>query len=386
MTETTGLPVHVRRTSFDLDPAVVRLRAERPVSRVRLPLGEAWLITRYDEVREVLRDAARFSNGGEPPVAGRSSGEGDAAGSLLAYDLRRVLTAEFTVRRMRRLRPQVERIVAGNLDLMETAEPPVDLMGLFGLPVASSVICELLGVPPEDREDFQRQSHRLLDPSIDLDLRSATGVRIDTYLATLVARLRQNPGGGLLGVLVRKHGSRLGDRELVGIGNLLLIAGQETTANMLGLGTLALLRHPDQLALMRDNDQAVEPAVEELLRFLSIVHSIQPRVATMDTVVGGQPIAAGDILVCSLPAANRDPNLGDGMDELDLTRPAVPHLAFGHGIHHCLGAPLARLAMRTAFPALLRRFPKLRLAMPFDQVRFHALFLVHGIKELPVTW
>ena len=187
-------------------------------------------------------------------------------------------------------------------------------------------------------------------------------------------------------MLVRDHGDDLTTDELIGIAGLLLIAGHETTSNMLGLGTLALLRHPDQLALVRDDPSAVAPAVEELLRFLGIVHSGIPRTTTQDVEVGGVAIPADSLVILALATANRDPRfLADG-DRLDVTRDAAGHVAFGHGVHHCLGAPLARMEMRIAFPALLRRFPGLALAVPFDEVGFRAFHFIYGLRSLPVTW
>jgi cytochrome P450 len=190
----------------------------------------------------------------------------------------------------------------------------------------------------------------------------------------------------MLGMLVREHGEELTDDELVGIGNLLLIAGHETTSNMLGLGTLALLQHPEQLALVRDDPAVVAPAVEELLRWLTIVHSGVVRTATVDVELAGHTIPAGDLVVCSLPTANRDPALLRDPETLDVTRGAAGHVAFGHGVHHCLGAPLARMEMRIAFPALLRRFPGLALDVPFADVPFRAFHFIYGLQALPVRW
>ena len=202
----------------------------------------------------------------------------------------------------------------------------------------------------------------------------------------LVAAARRAPGEDLLGVLIRTHDDDLDDAELVGVANLLLVAGHETTSTMLALGTLALLRHPDQLARVRDDPDAVAPAVEELLRWLSIVTSGSPRLAVRDVDLGEVTVRRGDLVLFHLPAANRDPGLVDDPERLDVTRPPATHLGFGHGIHHCLGAPLARLEMRIAFPALLRRFPGLRLAVPDEQVPFAAHRAIHGVESLPVAW
>jgi cytochrome P450 len=400
MTETPVMPLHMRRDQFDPDQDLAKLRAA-PVHRIGAPFfqreaGPAWLVTGYEEIRQVLGDSDRFSNA--PPARPDSDGPAqparpiEAPGFLLSKDppdhtrLRRMLTGEFTVRRMRRLQPRVEAIVTGHLDDMERDGPPADLIQSFALPIPSLVICELLGVPYADRAGFQRRSRLRLDMSRPVEERAAAGAESLGYMAELVARQRAEPGDDLLGMLVREHGDELTDREMVGIGDLLLLAGHETTASMLGLGTALLLLNPGQLALLRDRPSAVDGAIEELLRYLTIVHSTVPRTARTDVALGGQLIRAGDRVLCSLPLANRSGDLGDDPDRLDLTREPAPHLAFGHGVHHCLGAPLARMEMRIAFPALLRRFPSLRLAVPIEEVPFRAFSFVYAIQSLPVSW
>jgi cytochrome P450 len=399
MTETPTMPVHIRRDRFDPVPELVRLREESALTRVTMPWGtEAWLATRYEAVRTVLGDATRFSNAGgigrRGPLQGSGSGDSptpDRTGFLLGYDppdhtrLRKLLTAEFTVARMRRLRPRVAAIVTEHLDALAAAGAPADLVADFALPVPSLVICELLGVPYADRTEFQRLSRTRLDMSRDIEVRVAAGDEGRAYMAGLIAEQRKAPGDGMLGMLIREHGDDIDDVELTGVADLLLLAGHETTSNMLGLGTLLLLRNPGQLALLRDPDR-VDNAVEELLRYLSVVHTVVPRMALADVALEGQLIRAGDVVLCSLPAANRDPSLGDDLDRVDVTRTVTTHLAFGHGIHHCLGAPLARMEMRIAYPALFERFPTLRLAVPFDEVPFRAFSVVYGLSALPVAW
>jgi cytochrome P450 len=207
-----------------------------------------------------------------------------------------------------------------------------------------------------------------------------------TYMAELVTGARSEPGDNILGMLVRDHGDQLTDAELVGVASLLLVAGHETTANMLGLGALALLRHPDQLAFLRDDPQAVNGAVEELLRWLSVVHTAIPRTTTTDVDIAGVRIPKGHLVFFSLPAGNRDPDFLDAADTLDIRRASTGHLAFGYGVHHCLGAPLARMEMRLAFPALLRRFPGLRLAEPFEDIDFRSFNFIYGLRSLRVNW
>ncbi len=388
------LPLHMRRARFDPPAEMARIREQPGLAGVTTPLGRAaWLVTRYEDAREVLGDATRFSSAGLPviPVPGTTPEE-QRSGNLLMLDppghtrLRRLLTGEFTVKRIRRLEPRIAEIVADHLDAMEQAGPPADLVPDFALPVPSLVICELLGVPYADRADFHRRAAQQLDLTRPMEERGKVALESRAYMGELIDRAVAAPGEDMLGMLVREHGDDLTRTELVGIASLLLIAGHETTASMLAIGTLALLRHPEQAALLRDDPQVAAPAVEELMRYLSVVHSGVPRVATADTEVAGQAIGAGDVVVVSLPAADRDRALVEDPDRLDVGRAASHHVAFGHGVHHCLGAPLARMEMATAFPALLRRFPTLAPAMPFEDVEFRSASVVYGLRSLPVTW
>ena len=287
---------------------------------------------------------------------------------------------------MRRLEPrivEIVEIVEDHLDALGRQGPPADLVAGCALPIPSLVICELLGVPPADQDEFQTRTARQLDTTLPEEERVALAAEALAYMQDLVGRSRREPGEDLIGMLVREHADDLADDELVGIANLLLVAGHETTSNMLALGTLALLRDPGQLALVRDDADAVAPAVEELLRWLAIVNSGSPRLARADVGIAGVTIRRGDLVVFNLPAANRDPQLLEEPERLDVTRAATPHVAFGHGIHHCPGAPLARLEMRVAFPALLRRFPRLRLAVDDDAVRFASHRAIHGRGGAP---
>jgi cytochrome P450 len=397
MTGTTAPPIHMQRHEFDPVPEVAALRESEGVRRVDTTFGPAWMVTRFADIREVLGDAARFSTArrlvfrpaGAPELSAEEIAE-LRAGNLLAFDppehtrLRKMLTPEFTLRRMRRLEPRIREIVDEHLDAMERKGAPADLVADFALPVPSLVICELLGVPYSDREGFQARTGRLLDLSLPMDERMKVQRESRDYMAELVARTQADPGEELLGMLVREHGDELSTDELIGIAGLLLIAGHETTSNMLGLGTLALLRHPDQLALVRDDPAAVGPAVEELLRWLSIVHSGTTKTTTTEVEIAGQVIPEGETILCALPAGNRDPGLVEDPDRLDVRRGAIGHVAFGYGVHHCLGAPLARMEMQIAFPALLRRFPD--LAPASDEARFRSFHVIYGMETLPVTW
>jgi cytochrome P450 len=401
MTEAPPLPpLHMRRDGFDPTPELRELRESSGVCTVVNAFGmPVYLVTRHDDIKAVLADHQRFSNGrppgftvpGAPPVSEEEATSG-RAGNLLGLDppehqkLRRMLTPEFTIRRIKRLEPRIVEIVDQHLDAMESAGSPADLVAGFALPIPSLVICELLGVPYDDREDFQRRTARQLDLSIPIPERFAFARQGRDYMRTLVERARRQPGADILGMLVREHGGELTDDELIGIAGLLLLAGHETTSNMLGLGTLALLRHPEQLAGVRDNPDAVGPAVEELLRYLSIVHSAIPRITTTGVEIAGVEIPAGQLVFVSLPSGNRDPDFIPSPETFDIGRGEPGHLAFGHGVHHCLGAPLARMEMRIAIPALLRRFPNLALDEDFDDVAFRSFHFIYGLRSLAVRW
>ncbi|RBQ20628.1 cytochrome P450 [Spongiactinospora rosea] len=395
MTHTPELPLEMRRNGLDPVEELGQVRDDQGVLRQMTAFGvPAYLILRHEDVREVLSDATRFSSRMRFPDDDELSEEEQAksrAGHLIAFDppehtrLRRMLTPEFTVRRMRRLEPRITEIVESALDDLERSGKPSDLVAHFALPVPSMVICELLGVPYSDRGEFQHRAARQLDLSAQVEERNAARREQRAYMADLVARAQAHPGEDMLGMLVREHGDDLSADELIGIAGLLLLAGHETTSNMLALGTLALLQHPDQLAMIRDDSARAEPAVEELMRWLSIVPSLM-RTTTTEVKIAGRTIPAGSIVVPSPIAANRDSALIDDPDALDITRSAASHVAFGHGVHHCLGAPLARMEMRTAFPALLRRFPSLALADPDAALDFQIFSPVYGLRSLPVTW
>ncbi len=393
-------PLHMRREGLDPTPALRQIRDSVGVQSVTNAFGmRVFLVTRYDDVKTVLSDHTRFSNGrppgfvvaGAPPIDEQEAAR-NRAGNLLGLDppehqrLRRMLTPEFTIRHIKRLQPRIVEIVDAQLDELAAAGPPADLVEHFALPIPSLVICELLGVPYADRGDFQRRTARQLDLSLTMPERLELQREGRAYMASLVTRARAEPGEDILGMLVRDHGDELTDDELIGVAGLLLLAGHETTSNMLALGTLALLRHPAQLAAVRDDPAAVAPAVEELLRYLSIVQTSIPRITTTDVEIAGVEIPAGRLVFASLPAGNRDPRFIDDPETLDIARGAPGHLAFGHGVHHCLGAPLARMEMQIAFPALLHRFPTLALAEDFADVPFRSFHFIYGLKSLEVLW
>ncbi|MGI8459323.1 MAG: cytochrome P450 [Propionibacteriaceae bacterium] len=388
-TSTPTWPPSYRDDADPISPApgYARLRAEAPV--LSLP-GDGpsafWLVSGYTEVKELLAQKS---------VSTSFVGRGNVSaqpGFLLSLDppdhtrLRRLLTHEFSMRRITGMRPWLEQVCGELLETMATGGAPADLMAAFAVPLPSLVICELLGVPSEDRVDFQRRSDTLLDVDATADEQRANSAEMNGYMRALVARHREQPGADILGMLVREHSENLSTDELVGIGNILLIAGHETTANTIGLGTLLLLQHPDQLAALRADPELITGAVEEILRFTSIVESGTPRIVTAEVSVGGTVIPAGDVVVVALPSANRDTDLLASPDRFDLRRQPVPHLAFGHGIHQCLGQQLARLEMAVAVPALFDRFPDLRLDTPAVELPFRTSSPVNGLRAFPVAW
>ncbi|MCE6998432.1 cytochrome P450 [Saccharothrix sp. S26] len=394
-----GLPMDRDAGPFDPPSRITRLRETRPVSPMVFPDGhEGWLVTGYDEVRLLMADT-RFSSRQDlgvvhvpyevpgMPVATEPSPQ--VPGLFISMDppdhtrLRRMLTGAFTVKRMKQLEERIADIAERQLDAMARLTPPVDLVAEFALPVPSLVICELLGVPYEDRADFQADSAKFMEKDVALDEKMAAFTGLTGYLAGLVTRKRAEPGEDLLSDLARHD--ELTVEELTGIAFLLLLAGHETSANMLSLGTFALLEHPDQLAALRAEPDLVPGAVEELMRYLSVA-DIFYRYATEDIELGGETITKGSTVVVSLLAANRDPRRFDDPDALDVRRTARGHLAFGHGVHQCLGQQLARIELRAGFAGLLRRFPTLRLAVAADEVRLRTDMNIYGVHELPVTW
>ena len=381
----------LRRDGLDPVPELGQKRATEPISKISLPFGfNAWLVTGYEENKKVLANTAGFSNdftnlvGAAGVTADQNPGGLGFADPPVHTRLRKALTPEFTMRRLARLTPRIHAIVEDQLDQMAKADKPVDLAQFFALPIPSLVICELLGVPYEDREDFQRLSTARFDLFGGASASLGAISESLTYLLDVVKKQRENPGDGLLGQLIRDHGDEIDDMELAGLADGLLTGGLETTASMLTLGALALLRDRECFERIRDDDDAIDNFVEELLRYLTVVQVAFPRFAREDIEIAGVTITKGDIVVCSLSGGNRDSVLGDDMEKFDFARPATSHLAFGYGAHRCIGAELARMELRAAYPALVRRFPEMRLAVAPEELAFRKLSIVYGVEELPV--
>jgi cytochrome P450 len=394
-----GLPMDRDAGPFDPPSQITALREARPVSPMAFPDGhEGWLITGYEAVRQVMSDT-RFSNRQDlgvihvpyetPGMPAATEPSPQVPGLFISMDppdhtrLRRKLTGAFTVKRMKQLEQQIIDVAEQQLDELAKLTPPVDLVREFALPVPSLVICELLGVPYEDRETFQANSAKFMERDVTLEDKMAAFGAMFGYLAQLVTSKRADPADDILSDLARDEDLTI--EELSGMGFLLLLAGHETTANMLALGTFALLEHPDQLAELRSDPSLLPAAVEELMRYLSVA-DIFFRYATEDVELGGETIPAGSTVVVSLLAANRDPRKFENPDVLDVHREVRGQVAFGHGIHQCLGQQLARIEMRAGFEGLLRRFPALRLAIPAGEVKLRTNMHIYGVHELPVTW
>lgn len=394
----------VRRYPFgepvrlDMDPLFTKLRREEPVCRVELPYGgEGWLVTRYEDVKLVLADP-RFSRAAtvgreDLPRATPAPVRPD---SLLSMDppehsrLRKLVAKAFTGRRVAELRPRTRAIVDEKLTALEQAGAPADLVEGFALPLPVTVICEMLGVPPRDQHRFRDFSDAILSTTAYTreQIESARD-SLETYLAEVVAERRQRPTDDLLGALVaaRDEEDRLSERELVNLGVGLLIAGHETTANQIANFTYVLLTQREYWELLRAEPELIPGAVEELLRYVQLgAGAGQPRVATEDVVLSGVTVRAGDSVFVNTQAANRDENVFDDPESLDLTRQRNPHVAFGYGAHHCLGAQLARVELQVALEALLERFPSLRLSRPLDEIPWKSGLLVRGPKQLLVEW
>ncbi|MEU4446194.1 cytochrome P450 [Actinosynnema sp. NPDC050801] len=395
MTEiVTALPT-ARPAGRPFDPAEGLARL-RPLTRMVFPDGhEGWLVTGHRLGRAVMADP-RFSSRYElmhspQPRAAVADGQRfppAAPGDFIGMDpprhtrYRKLLTGKFTVRRMRLLTERVEQIAADHLDAMQRQGPPVDLVEAYAQPLPALTICELLGVPYDERDFFLKHTATLNDLNATQEQNVEAMNGLGGMLYGLVQAKRAEPTDDLLGDLTTTD---LTDEELAAVAALLLGAGLDTTANMIGLGTFALLTHPDQLAALRDDPGLTGRAVEELLRYLTITPT-GVRTALADVELDGQVVKAGETVALAVNAANRDPEVFPDPDRLDLRRSATGHVAFGHGIHQCLGQQLARVELRVAFPALLARFPGLRLAVPPEAVPLRDNQDIYGVHSLHVTW
>ncbi|MEV5447458.1 cytochrome P450, partial [Streptomyces sp. NPDC052644] len=377
---------------IDIDPTYGLLRSTEPLARVQLPYGEVcWLATRYEDVKTVLTDP-RFSRAAaqgkdQPRLREEMTYEG-----IIGLDppdhtrLRKLAGKALTARRVNGIREDAQRIANEYVDDMIAKGSPGDLVEMFALPFPITVICELLGVPFEDRAQFRIWTEGLTSTSEQL----MTYVeQLFGYMGNLVAQRREQPTDDLLGALVkaRDEGDRLTEQELLSIAGVgLLLTGVETVSTHIPNFVYALLTKPELMAQLRADRSLVPAAVEELLRMIPLNPAAMfPRYAVEDVELGSGLVRAGEPVLVSLPGANRDPEVFDNPETFDFTREQNPHVAFGHGPHHCLGAALARMELQEALGALLRRLPGLRLAVPEEELRFKPGLVVRSLEALPVT-
>lgn len=372
----------------------------RPVSRITLPTGKnAWLITGHAYVRQILTDSrvsSRRSAPGFPQLNQVPTRElPKSTPPLIGLDPpehtvhRRMVINEFTVRRLRSLRPRIQEIADACVDDVVAADRPADLVRILSGPLPSMVICELLGVPSADRAYFQDRARVLVDRNTTADAARGPLIELVGYMDKLVQDKEQHPGDDLIGRLIAKYrAADLYDHHfMVKTSVLLLNAGHETTSNMISLGVVALLENPGQLADLRNDSSLMPNAIEELLRYFSVVDHTMARVALEDIEIGGETIRAGEGLIALPSTANRDEEVFDQPDTLDIHRDHVrQHVAFGYGNHQCLGQNLARVELDVVLGTLFERIPALRLAVPVEELRFKDEGQVYGVHELPVTW
>lgn len=393
------LPYEDPAFAADPFPFLKTLRERGPVHRVVLANGlETWLVTRYEDVMAAISDPRMSSDPDEatdPRLRALSSAAEPFPRSMLRLNppdhtrLRRLVSKAFTPRRTAELRPRVQKIADQLLDAV-TPVGRADLVTDFALPLPVTVISELLGVPVDDRDGFQEWTNVMLDQRFgrpDEERLKEAWREMRSYLERLLAAKRSAPDDDLLSALIaaRDDEQRLDEEELVAMAFLLLVAGYITTVNLIGSGMVALLTHPDQLDRLREDPGLLPNAVEEFLRYDGPVNPGMTRFPTEDIEIGGVRIARGDTVVIALATADRDPARFPEPDRLDVSRDDNAHLAFGHGMHYCLGAPLARLEGQVAFGTLLRRLPDITLAVPAAELQWQSGGL-RGLKRLPVTF
>ncbi|MEQ6899912.1 cytochrome P450 [Nocardioides sp. YIM 152588] len=390
-----ALSLPVKRDGLDPLPGLMKVQAEQPVKRLAELFGRGvWLVSGHDAAREVLSGGAdTWSNDLGQFVSQEGRGEEEQIGGLgmtdppLHTQLRRYLTPEFTMRRLARLQPSIEEIVRARLDAMEAASQggqPVDVVEEFAFAIPFQVICDLLGLPVEDRSRFFELGVARFDLSGGGAGTFGAQAQTREFLIQAVKEQRHRPGDGLIGALIAEHGDELDDVTLGGIADGVFLGGYETSASMLALGTYLLATTPEAMRMLRSDAESVDRVIEELLRHLCVVQLAFLRFAKHDVVIGGMEIKEGDCVGVSLLAANRDPALGDGLDTFDPTREPTRHLAFGWGMHRCVGAELARMELRTALRMLAERFPDLAVAADIKDLEFRKLSAVYGVESLPV--
>ncbi|MFF3468151.1 cytochrome P450 [Streptomyces sp. NPDC001984] len=390
----------IRKCPLSTPDEYAELRSQSPATKVQLRLSgaPAWLLTRYEDVKKVLGDPAMSSNAKLPGYPLQFSVPEEVLQFIKfpfsALDApehttqRRLVIPEFTARRIQSLKPRIQQIVDERIDAMLAQGGTVDLVKELAAPVPSLLFCEMLGADPEDIDYFRRYSEVTMNRNSTQEEITVLYTEMDGFLGRLIEKKEQEPGDDLLSRLVAKNREEAGLElaDLVSIARLLVVAGFDTTANMIGLGTLVLMQNPQVADELRADPSLTRKAVDELLRFLSIADSATVRVATADIEVGGITIRAGEGVIASNGAANWDATVFENPDTLDIHRDSKNHLAFSYGAHQCLGANLARVQLEIVFSALLARIPTLRPAVPVEELSFMHGGHIYGLHELPVTW
>jgi cytochrome P450 len=392
--EPTKVPL--QRNGMDPVPRIAEIRATEPMHKLDLPFNfRAYLVTGYEESRRILTDRDSYSNDIRHMFHGDGPATSDDIGGLGFTDpplhtrLRKIVTPEFTMRRLARLEPMISEIVDAQLEKLAAEGSGADMAKHLAFPVPFQTICALLGLDYEDRDAFEKLGSARFDATNGGAAAFGAVSEQREFLFEAVAKQRKEPGDGLIGQILRDEGDMISDVDLAGLADGVFTGGFETTAGMIALGTIVLLRDPAYAELIRKGEpEDVDRIVEELLRYLAVVQVAFPRFAKQDMMLFGQQLKAGDVVLASLSGANRDPSsAGERPDEFDPYRvPASGHLAFGHGIHRCIGAELARMELRIALPKLFQRFPDLALAKPQEELSFRQLSFVYGVDELPVTF
>jgi len=374
--------------------------AEAPISKAKIWDGSThWFVTGHAEQRAALSDPRFSADEHKPGFPHQNLNMAETIDhrppTIFNTDapehsrFRRFMTFPFTLKKVEAQRAKIQRITDDLIDRMLAGPKPVDLIPALALPLPSLMISDLLGVPYEDHEFFQYNAGFAVDRNATPEEGARASGELIRYLTGLIEARVDNPGEGWVSDLAeRVKAGELTVAEAAQMGIVLLIAGHETSANMIGLGTLALLQNPEQLAVFRDSDdpKVIANAVEEMLRYLSIAQHGLRRVATEDVEIGGQLIRAGEGIVVPLPIANWDASVFPEPDKLDLHREARAHHAFGFGIHQCVGQQLARVELQVVYGTLYKRVPTLELATSIDRIEFKSDHFAFGVTELPVTW
>lgn len=386
-----------RTNPLDPPAELAEIRATEPLTQVTLWNGaNIWMATRFQDIRSLLGDARLtsdtsregFPQSSATAVAQRGGQKNFARMDPPKHDQHRLmLTADFMVKQVRGLRPYLDELLEERYAAMEAAERPLDLVKVLAQPVPAKIIVKILDLPPERSDFFLDRVNRWMSLDSTPEESGIAAADALNYFAELIEERQDSTADDLVSRLIRDH-VRTGDMtalELQHMLHLLLVGGFDTTANMIALGTLVFSEHRDQLEQVSADPGLVPGAVEELLRYLSVAHHVGFRMAADDIEVGGAHIQAGDGVLAPIMAANRDPERFPEPDAFDVHRDARGHLAFGYGVHQCLGQALARVELQAVFSTLFQRFPDLRVAVPIEQLRFKNA-LIYGVEELPVTW